>query len=500
VNFIHRLRWDIHSSTFLLAIVLSLSTFTSLWNPLEYPVLSYDESTYIGRAMHVLVAKSPQEGTFYDHPYFGQLFLAGIFWIIGYPNSLHPSASGDVIDSVYNLWLVPKLLIGIIGVIDTFLVYKISERMYNTKVAFFASIIFAVMPIILFLRTIFLESLQLPFLLSSIWFAVYAKDTTKNNNNRRYVCMMILSGIFMGLAIFTKISVFIMIPLIVFLIFKTSNKKIKAVSIWFIPVILIPLIWPSYAFVHSDFDRWWDAVFWQTHRQLSTVTDISKQNSPLNALVKNFIKEPILIGVGLAGLAFAAIKRDFFMLLWIAPFLVFLYVIGFVRDFHLIPVLPALSISAARLIDGLSKYIVNKKLQEILPFAIILAIAIFGLINVMTLFSNTNNDDEIASIALVSKYLQDNNNDNITMISQHVYSWIPKYVFHLGNEYLIPELTHYETPRNEKVLMVVDHAFRDIMYGNDPIGKHLMKVYKEHTKNATTVFEDANDKIILPQP
>jgi hypothetical protein len=152
------------------------------------------------------------------------------------------------------------------------------------------------------------------------------------------------------------------------------------------------------------------------------------------------------------------------------------------------------------LIDGLSKYIVNKKLQEILPFAIILAIAIFGLINVMTLFSNTNNDDEIASIALVSKYLQNNNNGNITMISQHVYSWIPKYVFHLGNEYLIPELTHYETPRNEKVLMVVDHAFRDILYGNDPIGKHLMKIYKAHTKNATTVFEDANDKIILPQP
>ncbi len=71
--------------------------------------LTYDEGTYIGRAMHVLVARNPQEGTFYDHPYFGQLFLGGILWIIGYPNSLHLSALGDVVDSVKMLWLVPRL-------------------------------------------------------------------------------------------------------------------------------------------------------------------------------------------------------------------------------------------------------------------------------------------------------------------------------------------------------------------------------------------------------
>src|SRR4249919_200283 len=124
----------------MLLIPLALSIFTYLWNPLGVLELGYDESTYIGNAIHVLVAHTPQESTFYNHPYFGQLFLGGILKIIDYPNTIHPSAHGDVVSTVKMLWLVPRLLIGIIGVIDTFLVYKISERRYNTKIAFIAAI------------------------------------------------------------------------------------------------------------------------------------------------------------------------------------------------------------------------------------------------------------------------------------------------------------------------------------------------------------------------
>src|SRR5438093_215378 len=97
------------------------------------------------RAMNVLAGLSPQEaGTYYDHPYFGQLFLAGIFKIIGYPSSLNLSYD---IQSVQTLYLIPKLLIGVLAVIDTLLVYKISEYRYCRKVALLASILFAVMPI-----------------------------------------------------------------------------------------------------------------------------------------------------------------------------------------------------------------------------------------------------------------------------------------------------------------------------------------------------------------
>jgi hypothetical protein len=118
-----------------------------MWNPIGYPNLRYDDGTYIGRAMHVLVTKSPQKGIFYDHPYFGQILLAGSFWFVGYPGSLSPSVDGDILGSVKTLWLVPEILIGSLCVIDTFLIYKIAESRYNNRtLAFIASVLFAVKP------------------------------------------------------------------------------------------------------------------------------------------------------------------------------------------------------------------------------------------------------------------------------------------------------------------------------------------------------------------
>jgi hypothetical protein len=64
-----------HSSNFLLVLALGLSSFTFLWNPLGFPPIKYEDGTYIGRAVHVLVAQTPQEGKFYDHP-----ILANFFW------------------------------------------------------------------------------------------------------------------------------------------------------------------------------------------------------------------------------------------------------------------------------------------------------------------------------------------------------------------------------------------------------------------------------------
>jgi len=393
------------------------------------------------------------------------------------------------------LWMVPRLLIGVIGVIDTFLVYKISERRYNTKVALIAAILFAVMPVI-FLRTIFLESLLLPFLLSSILFAICSGGTIRSNirvNNS----MVFLSGIFLGLSIFTKIPIFMMIPLVGLLIY-TNNKSLKILGLWFIPVILIPLIWPGYALLHGEWEYWWDAIYWQTHRQQGT--DINANDTLPNVIVKDFLQMPILIFLGLLGLAFAAIKKDYFLLLWAIPFLVFLYFIGLVRDFHLVPILPALCISTARLIIDLLKKLNNRKAQNIITFSVISAIAIFGLINFMVQFTKVNNELRFAEVAFVLRYLDENKNDDITTISNRVYSWIPKYVFHLDGQYMIPEMSVEEEPQNKKVLMVADPPFRRILGSNDTIGNHLMNIYNEHSKDRTSTVVTGENKIVTPKP
>jgi 4-amino-4-deoxy-L-arabinose transferase-like glycosyltransferase len=128
---------------------------------------------------------------------------------------------------------------GLLAVVDTYLVYKIAEYSHNNKtVAFIAAVLFAVMPITWILRKIFLESILLPFLLLSILFALYSsnkgsihfKYKTANRNvfgykikNQGTIFLVLLSGIFLSLSIFTKVPAFTMIPLVGYLICICTN-------------------------------------------------------------------------------------------------------------------------------------------------------------------------------------------------------------------------------------------------------------------------------------
>ena len=74
----------------IIAIPLILSAFTHIWNPIGFPSIYIDESHYMRRAVQVLQGMGPQESGSvyvypYDHPYFGQLFLATMLKLIGYP-------------------------------------------------------------------------------------------------------------------------------------------------------------------------------------------------------------------------------------------------------------------------------------------------------------------------------------------------------------------------------------------------------------------------------
>ena len=184
----------------------------------------------------------------------------------------------DITHSIETLYLVPRVLIGLLAILDTFLVYKIAGRKYNNRtIALIASILFAVMPITWVLRKILLESLLLPLLLLSILLALYIpKDQIRRNYNsnkwmviiikNKNIPLVLLSGIFLGLAILTKIPIFTMIPLVGYLVYTSSNKNWKIVCLWFIPVILIPSSWPVDAISNGDFNLWLKDVIWNTQQ------------------------------------------------------------------------------------------------------------------------------------------------------------------------------------------------------------------------------------------
>jgi hypothetical protein len=105
--------------------------------------------------------------------------------------------------------------------------------------------------------------------------------------------------------------------------------------------------------------------------------------------MKTFLEiDPVLFVLSMAGSIFAAVKRDFFLLLWVIPFLIFLYAIDYVSSFHLMPLIPAFCIAASRFlveITGKIRIIKKKKLQQTLPFAIISGIIISGLVSTVLL-------------------------------------------------------------------------------------------------------------------
>ena len=495
------LRFKAHDSKLLLLIIpMTLSAFTSLYNPVGFPAIHVDEGTYVRWALHYLAGLGPQERQLYDHPYFGQIFLAGVFLITGYPNSLHLSLTpAEAAHSIEMLWLVPRLAMGLLAIIDTFLIYKISEYRYNNnrKIAFIASILFAVMPISWLTRRIWLDNIQLPFLLSSILFAVYsfpkkgtreegniAHSQSNNYNVKRNILMALLSGTFLGLAIFTKIPAITMIPMVGFLIFTAANgvnnssknsrlsifrynKNLKALGLWFIPVILIPLIWPVYAVSVNQFDSWLSGVYYQTNRTTVKV-------SPLfDGLADLFGIDPVLMVLGAIGIIFmASVKRDIFLLLWTIPFFIFYYLLGHFTYFYFNLLIPAFCIAAAGFIVEVSNKFKSKKLQlhqqqqqQILPFVIISAIGIFGFISTTLLISTNPSSFQIKTTAFVAQYLNDNKNtassnnignDRLTIVSSQIYSWIFRYVFDDANAL---NYRDYSKINSTKYLLILDRYF-----------------------------------------
>ena len=162
----------------ILAIPLVLSAFTHFWNPIGYPGPDVDEGFYLGRAIHFLDTFNPLDPyDGYDHPYFGQIFLAAFLYITSYQSLLitQTNLNYEV------LVLIPKILMGILAVIDTLLIFKIAEIRYSKTTAFLASALFAVTPITWITRWILLDSLQLPFILTSILLAILSSSKGENN-------------------------------------------------------------------------------------------------------------------------------------------------------------------------------------------------------------------------------------------------------------------------------------------------------------------------------
>jgi Dolichyl-phosphate-mannose-protein mannosyltransferase len=502
--------------TAILLAPLILSAYTHLWNPLGFPSIHIDEAHYMRRAMLVIQGMGPQESAAsgyprtYDHPYFGQIFLGSILRLIGYPGILNPSSD---LQSIESLHLVPRLIMGILAIVDTLLIFKIAERRYGMTVAFIASVLFAVMPMTWILRRVYLDTILMPFLLSSILFAIYLRPNdiiTKTAEAAKCKIgqgiLILLSGIFLGLAIYTKAPVFTMMPLVGSLVFFNSKKRLKSLGIWLLPVILIPLLWPLYSVVAGQTDLWAYWVLWQTER-----------NRPLSISLTNFFQiDPLITIIGIAGLIWTGLKRDFFPLLWAIPFLIFSYFIGWVQYFHLIVIFPAFCIASAVLINSLQKFLVQRfrKSQRIKPLSqvIFIMVSIFGLTITSILINSNVNSSYYKIYASIAENISDAQNSNeqnanVTLIGSHWWVWdsywITQYVLNKDHKLIDPHFDpKFKLPVTTKdVIFIDDEKFLDSISKNVK-SDNLLHIRQLHDESSviSTFFDNvtSNDNGIYP--
>jgi len=420
-----------HRPLLLLAVPLVLSAYTHLWNPAGFPDWHVDEGVYLDRALGVLDHELLYG--LYDHPFLGQTVLAGFLHVAGYPGSFVTSADPSSLGMLYG---IPRVLMGTLAVLDTFLIYKIAEKRFGRRTALIASILFAVMPVSLTLRMVLLDSILIPFVLASVLLAMHARGAgpkgdpagpdpgirvgetsaaagesarQHSSNAIRSVpgvpnpvldktrLLIVMSGVCMGCAILTKIPSLSMIPLVLALIYS-ANRSPRQTLLWLVPVILIQLVWPASAMLAGELDLWMEGVLWQADRngqhalnalQKYLPVDLVQGQDPdvlthplilLAAIGVLFLRDPVLMTLGAAGLAFAAVTRNRFLMLWAAPVLLFFGSIGYVSYFHLGMLWTAMCVAAAALIGaGIRRMPAGGHARNLTLLAAVAAIATFGM-------------------------------------------------------------------------------------------------------------------------
>jgi hypothetical protein len=497
---------NVYQFLILLSIIL-VSCFFHLWNLDGFPSIYRDEDHYLRKAMHIMEGEGLQEDSDdlisyqshkYDHPYFGQLFLGGVLKLIGYPDSLSPKA-GDV-HSIEMLYLVPRIIMGLLAVVDTFLIYKIGQLRYNKNIGLLSAAIFAVVPITWMLRRVWLEPIQLPFILLSLLFAIYlSKQSTKDSFskyfNQEKLITSILSGIFLGIAIFTKIPAFLFIPLVAFLIFSMNKHHLKYLGLWFVPVILIPLIWPANALYLGELDEWLDGLTWQSERS---------NNGAFVAFQKLFVIDPLFLVISILSVALAAIRKDLFILLGVLPFIIFCYLIGYVSYWHLIPIIPFLSISVSLMIFELANRFLQTRYNTLFLLILIFSVIIPSFIISTILITSSTNDFHLNVISAISKEVKNfnlknnnnstnfgntdsdqninnNNNNKLTVLGTNYWLWIPKYILDTGTNMYKNNFIANDNNTNNILLIAGDNFIKTMTRDNKTKANvmQLKEIYSE---------------------
>lgn len=402
------------NTRFHLALILVLAFAIHLFNLSGYPAFFIDEGAYISRAIVFSRTGDPTApaGTFYFHPFLTWVLMGLIFSMLNFPAAWNSNFE--------LLYLLPRSLFVILGVLDVFLVYIVVQRVYQrTDYALLASSLLAVTPLsVRYLRMVLLDSLMVFFILLSI--AILYRPHGKRR--------AILSGLIFGLAMLSKlVAVFFVLPFLLLFLSKELAKfshqadlvkaRLRQFAQWAVAGLLVTAIWPGYALWTSQWQGLVNSLAYQTSRE---------EALPIDLILSRIVERDIFLFAGLAGVLYGLWKKDILGGLISLSYLGTFILTGLrVSSYYLVPALPFLSILAARFVIDSLEYSSHQlsRLNVILPKFSNTTISII-LVGVLA-FSGFSLAGEASTQSQVESmnYVIDNAPDGSLVISSPAYSW-----------------------------------------------------------------------------
>ena len=315
-----------------------------------------------------------------------------------------------------------------------------------------AAVLFAAMPMTWMLRRIVLDGLALPLVLSSMLLAANSGGRSARSGGALVAC----SAALLGLAVFTKATAVAMAPVVAYLV--VSARGWRALPAWLALAAAAPAAWPAMAAQAGQARLWLDGVLWQAGRQAGAA---GERLAALTAA--NLAADPVLMGLGLAGAAYAAARRRLFLMLWLAPFAL-LSAVTYFQYFHYILVLPALCASAAFMIDD----IVSRRLARPAAKRAAAASAAVLLAAAGGAWSGAlvSGDLTSAQFEAVSHVASTGAYANATVLAPPAYSWVLSDVHGMPN--VAPDYSHalfYPVETARYVLVADSHLLVDLERG-----------------------------------
>jgi 4-amino-4-deoxy-L-arabinose transferase-like glycosyltransferase len=381
-------------SVLILLLITAIAVLPHALNMFSYPYYEADEGTYFSQAWAVATQGrlSPYE-YWYDHAPLGWIFMALWVKIVGVFTFGFSINSGRVFMLVLHAF-------------SSLFLYVITYRITKSKFAGLVSVVFfSLSPLaIYFHRRILLDNISVFWLLLSMFIITGKFSKTLS---------LVLSSVFMGVAILTKETAVLLVPAYIFMFYKEPGPHVYSIPedrensfnesfLWLLILFGVLLLYPAYAFSRGELFSGgggvslMDALAFQFSRGTEGSLAVTFQRFQSN-LSLWLGEDPLYIFIGGLSVLVNIIlgiknKTALVLALSVLPTIIYLIFNGTVFEFYIIMLLPFFALNIAYMFSFAVIAAGRRRAAELALYAIL---ATAAALMVLHFSDNSKNDFNI---------------------------------------------------------------------------------------------------------